>query len=361
MEHCLSNDDYENLEDVLKLNIEQKHESDLLLDKFNKLLEDNKNDCNNLNQIFVENKTKFSQDIEYIEILMDKVRGILDELVEKHKQKEILHKEESNRQLLEETIRETIMNNFEDDILNKLEDVIDKKNILEETEEEEEEESDTTADDFINDEGEYEESEDDVEQSEGLPASEGSSLLQSGTNLFSKAFNKIEGLFKGTSLFQLPTNEKNNVNQIFVELSFNLNNTPTERQQIQYLLAAHQKMKLIIDNIYVSLKELYDSYQDSSHSCKQRLTDFTKKRNEVLAANLLNQLEIEKIGSNYFNNLDIVEFGQSKVELCQIFKSSADTCDTISNYCDNYQSEYNDEIKELDELILYFNDFIETF
>jgi hypothetical protein len=317
---CIENDDFDNLENVLKMNLQQKGESDSLLDKFNKLLEDNKNDCNNLNKIFLENKTKFSQDIEYIEILMDKVRAMMDEMVEKHKEKEELRHEESNRQLLQETIRDTIKTNFEEDILNTLSEAIRAQNGEEEEEEEEpeEEESDASvqAEEFIADVEDpeyYEEAHEEEAEDETIDSAEGESLVQS--SMFTNAFNKVENLGSslfgemktfitgGTSLFQLPSSDKNSINKIFVELSFKLNDTP-ERDQMQYLLSAHQKMKTILDNIYVSLKELYDSYQGSSTSCAKRLNDFTEKRNEVLAANLLNQLEIEKIASkiNFINS-----------------------------------------------------------
>jgi hypothetical protein len=318
---CVDKDDFDNLENVLKLNIKQKDESDMLLDKFNKLLEDNKNDCNNLNKIFLDNKTRFSQDIEYIEIVMDRVRAMLEELIEKHKEKETLKNEETSRQLLEETIRDTIMDNLKDDLMNTMKEVVKevKKEDQEDSEKLEEEEVNKYPGEFIaevrdpeyNQEAEGEEDEEKVDAETEIiaisPTNGGQSLLQSGSQVFSNAFSKVENFgssllsevktyITGTSLFQLPSNDQNNINKIFIELSIKLNDT-TEKEKTQYLLTAHQKMKLILDNVYLSLNDLYTYYQESSNSCVKRLSELTERRNDVRAAKLLNQLEIEKIAS----------------------------------------------------------------
>lgn len=51
----------------------------------------------------------------------------------------------------------------------------------------------------------------------------------------------------------------------------------------------------------------------------------------------------------------------SQKKLCSVSRQNLMTCNEISDYCQNYQIEYSQEIKELEDLLLYFRKYINRF
>jgi hypothetical protein len=52
---------------------------------------------------------------------------------------------------------------------------------------------------------------------------------------------------------------------------------------------------------------------------------------------------------------------QSESDLCTITRDNLKLCNEISDYCHNYQIEYSEEKKELEDLMLYFKKYIDKF
>ena len=57
-------------------------------------------------------------------------------------------------------------------------------------------------------------------------------------------------------------------------------------------------------------------------------------------------------------NLENIELTKSIDILCQINKDNIKLCEELSNICTDYQSEYAQEEKDLDDLINYIKDLI---
>jgi hypothetical protein len=62
-----------------------------------------------------------------------------------------------------------------------------------------------------------------------------------------------------------------------------------------------------------------------------------------------------------FNSLEQLLVEDSKDTLCTIQGSNLVICNDISDYCNKYQVEYSEEIKELDDLILFFQTYIHKY
>ncbi len=54
-----------------------------------------------------------------------------------------------------------------------------------------------------------------------------------------------------------------------------------------------------------------------------------------------------------------MDLEEAKAALCAITKEDLKLCNDISGYCDNYSIEYGEEIRELEDLLLYFKGFVE--
>ncbi len=50
---------------------------------------------------------------------------------------------------------------------------------------------------------------------------------------------------------------------------------------------------------------------------------------------------------------------ESKKILCQKIGDSMKVCNQLNDYCNNYQIEYSQEISELEDLMLYFKQYID--
>jgi hypothetical protein len=102
---------------------------------------------------------------------------------------------------------------------------------------------------------------------------------------------------KALSLIQIPALESSsNLDFSLLELNIKVTQT-TPKEQISYLIETHKKLKLIHQNLNLSLTQLYNSYLDSASSCKNRLQDYTNKRNEMQETFYKNKLEIESLQS----------------------------------------------------------------
>ena len=60
----------------------------------------------------------------------------------------------------------------------------------------------------------------------------------------------------------------------------------------------------------------------------------------------------------YIDKLNLYE---SQNVLCQISKENLATCNELSEYCNDYQIEFSEEIKELEDLMLYFKKYIDNY
>ena len=104
-------------------------------------------------------------------------------------------------------------------------------------------------------------------------------------------------LLKSYSFIQLKP--ENDIHSSLIQLTSKLKDS-TPKEQITYLMNTHKKLKLILDNLNKSAMELYDSYQNSSSNCKERLKEYTDKRNKVQETYFTNKVEVEKLQSKVF-------------------------------------------------------------
>jgi hypothetical protein len=52
---------------------------------------------------------------------------------------------------------------------------------------------------------------------------------------------------------------------------------------------------------------------------------------------------------------------ESQNNFCLISKTNLKLCNDISAYCNSYQIEFNDELKELEDLMKHFKKYLEQF
>ena len=56
-----------------------------------------------------------------------------------------------------------------------------------------------------------------------------------------------------------------------------------------------------------------------------------------------------------------MNLNKSQAKLCAFSKDNLQVCNDVNDYCNNYQIEYTQEIKELEDLLIYFKKYIDQY
>ena len=154
---------------------------------------------------------------------------------------------------------------------------------------------------------------------------------------------------------------QNETVQVENHINNTLSNLPSAQEQINYLTTTNKELRSISENLLQSQKELYDSYKDSASMCSKRLQEFEIKKQDLGQVYLDSKLEVENLKSInlFFNILEQIILNESKADLCKISKDNLKVCNDVSKYCTNYQIEYDEEVQELEDLLIYFKQYLD--
>jgi len=140
----------------------------------------------------------------------------------------------------------------------------------------------------------------------------------------------------------------------FTQIEAKLNKISNPAQQLNFLITSLKEIKVISKSLNVAVQNLTKSFEESKKNCKSRLEGYSDKidlAQDNIVSNKIN-IEVHK------KRLYIVD---AKVDLCKIRNSNLNICNEINDYCDRYQLEYNQEFKELDDLMVFFQSYIQKF